>query len=95
MADKKVEDINPVRNCQKEGMRQQKRNKSKYDRISNGVKIITKGNSTITRRDLFEKKEEFHREQAKLPFEEKIKILVQLQKIANSIQKSRNKKSNS
>ena len=50
------------------------------------IKIIMKGNRTITRRDLFEKKEKFHKEQAKLPFEEKIKILVQLQKIANSVQ---------
>lgn len=56
------------------------------------IKIIMKGNRIITRRDLFEKKEEFHREQAKLPFEEKIKILVQLQKIANSIQISSKKK---
>lgn len=42
--------------------------------------------------DLFEVKELFHKEQAKLPFEEKIKILVRLQKIANSIQKSSKKK---
>ncbi len=32
--------------------------------------------------DLFKAKEEYHRELAKLPFEEKIKILVKLQKIA-------------
>ncbi len=32
--------------------------------------------------DLFKVKELFHKEQAKLPFEEKIKILVRLQKIA-------------
>jgi|GEM_PF-1330674 len=67
-------------------MKPQKKDKSEYNKISNGVKIIMKGNRIITRRDLFEKKEEFHREQAKLPFEEKIKMLVQLQKIANSVQ---------
>ena len=56
------------------------------------IKIITKGNRIITRRELFEKKEEFHREQAKLPFEEKIKILTRLQKIANTIHTSSKKK---
>ena len=50
------------------------------------IKIIMKGNRIITRKDLFEKKELFHKELAKIPFEEKIKILVRLQKIANSIQ---------
>lgn len=48
------------------------------------IKIIMKSNRIITRKDLFEKKEEFHKEQANLPFEEKIKILVKLQKIANN-----------
>jgi len=56
------------------------------------IRIIMKGNRIITRRDLFEKKELFHKELAKIPFEEKIKILVQLQKIANSIQASSKKK---
>ena len=51
------------------------------------MKIITKNNKVITRSDLFKKKKVFHKEQANLPFEEKIKILVNLQKIANSIQK--------
>jgi len=58
------------------------------DKKTEEIKIIMNGNRVITRRDLFKKKEEFHREQAKLPFEEKIKILVQLQEIANNIQKS-------
>lgn len=49
------------------------------------MKIIMKGNRVITRSDLFKKKQTFHKEQSKLPFEEKIKILVRLQKIANSI----------
>ena len=56
------------------------------------IRIIMKGNRIITRRDLFEKKELFHKELAKIPFEEKIKILVHLQKIANSIQASSKKK---
>ena len=60
-------------------------NKKKIEEI----KIITKGNRMITRKKLFEKKEEFHKEQAKLPFEEKIKILFRLQKIANSIKKGK------
>jgi len=43
-------------------------------------------------KDLFKAKELFHKELAKLPFEEKIKILVHLQKIANGIQTSSKKK---
>ena len=39
----------------------------------------------ISREELFRRKEEFHREQARLPFEEKIEILVKLQKIAAEI----------
>jgi hypothetical protein len=34
---------------------------------------------------LFKAKEQFHRERARLPFEEKIKILVELQKLAIDI----------
>lgn len=55
------------------------------------IKIIMKNGKVVTRRDLFKKKEDFHKEQAKLPFEEKIKILVNLQKIANSIKRSKEK----
>lgn len=51
------------------------------------MRIIMEPKRVIRRRELFEKKEEFHRKQAKLPFEEKIKILFNLQKIANSIKK--------
>ena len=36
----------------------------------------------ITRQKLFKNKEKFHKEQAKLPFEEKIRMLVKLQEIA-------------
>jgi hypothetical protein len=41
---------------------------------------------------LDEAKESFHRELAKMPFEEKIRILTHLQKIANSIRKASPKK---
>ena len=41
---------------------------------------------------LFKVKEKFHKKLAKLPFEEKIKILVKLQKIANDIRSSSRKK---
>ena len=43
-------------------------------------------------KDLFKAKELFHKELAKLPFEEKIKILIRLQKIADGIQTSSKKK---
>lgn len=42
--------------------------------------------------NLFKEKELFHKELAKLSFEEKIKILVRLQKIAQTIQPSSKKK---
>lgn len=35
--------------------------------------------------EIFRKKAEFHRQQARLPIEEKIKILIELQKIALTI----------
>jgi hypothetical protein len=35
--------------------------------------------------DIFREKRLFHKERARLPFEEKIKILVQLQQLANDI----------
>ena len=54
---------------------------------SEEMKIIMKDNKIITRRELFKRKERFHKELAKLPFEEKIKILVRLQKIAYDIRK--------
>ena len=37
---------------------------------------------------IFESKDDFHKEQAKLPIEEKIKILVELQKIVLNAQKN-------
>jgi len=52
------------------------------------MKIALSPDKIITRDELFRRKEKFHKEQALLPFEEKIKILVQLQKLANSVKKS-------
>jgi len=49
------------------------------------VKIVIAKNRIITRKELFERKEKFHKEQAKLPFEEKIKTLVKLQEIASFV----------
>jgi len=40
---------------------------------------------------LFSAKEEFHKNQAKMPFEEKIAILVELQKISSSIRPAENR----
>ncbi len=51
------------------------------------IGIVIQGKRIITREDLFKAKERFHKEQAKLPFEEKIRIVVELQKIANNIRK--------
>ena len=39
-------------------------------------------------KDLFKKKDLYHRKLAELPFEEKIKIVVKLQKIANRLKPS-------
>lgn len=48
------------------------------------IKILTKDNEVITLKELFERKEKARKEMANIPFEEKIKILVDLQKIAVS-----------
>ena len=59
------------------------------------IKIVIGDNRIITRNELFKRKEIFHKELAKIPFEEKIKMLIYLQKIVNSIQKfSKGKQSN-
>lgn len=52
------------------------------------MKILIRGNKIINRKKLFENKEKFHKEQAKLPFEKKIGMLIHLQEIAQSIHKS-------
>jgi hypothetical protein len=51
------------------------------------IKIIMKGNRKITRKELFEKKELFHKHLTQIPFEQKIRMLVRLQEIADSIKK--------
>jgi len=56
-------------------------------RKSEETKIIMKGNRQISRKELFEKKELFHKQLAKIPFEQKIRMLVRLQEIADSIKK--------
>lgn len=59
------------------------------------IKIVIGDNRIITRNELFKRKEIFHKELAKIPFEEKIKMLIYLQKIVNNIQKfSKGKQSN-
>lgn len=49
------------------------------------TKIVMGRDKIITRKKLYEDKAHFHKEQARLPFEEKIKILVKLQEIASRI----------
>lgn len=46
-------------------------------------KIEIRRGKIITRNELFRKKERFHKKMSRLSFEEKIKILMQLQKIAS------------
>lgn len=65
-----------------------KRSSMRTKKSSKEMRILWRGGKIITRKELFEKKEKFHKEQAKLPFEEKIKILIRLQEIAQSIHKS-------
>lgn len=45
---------------------------------------IAIGDRILTRQELFKEEEEFRKERAKRSFEEKIKILVDLQKLAHS-----------
>jgi len=59
--------------------------------MKNHQKFIVRDGKVVTREYLFKKKEEFHKKQAKLSFEEKIKILVKLQEIARSVRKSKTK----
>jgi hypothetical protein len=51
----------------------------------NTMKIVLQDGKVMTRKELFARKEKFHKQQAKLPFREKIQILIQLQKIARAI----------
>jgi hypothetical protein len=52
------------------------------------IKIIMRGDKKITRKELFEKKELFQKQLAQMPFEQKIRMLVRLQEIADSIKKT-------
>ncbi|MBT9131054.1 MAG: hypothetical protein DDT42_01818 [candidate division WS2 bacterium] len=49
----------------------------------NNQKIVI-GDRVLTREDLFKEKERSRKERAKLSFEEKIRILVNLQKLAKT-----------
>ncbi len=49
------------------------------------MKIRTSDGRLITREQFSRENEKFHENRAKLPFEEKIKILLELQKIAANI----------
>ena len=51
------------------------------------MRITSRGNKIITRKELFEKKELFHKQLAKIPFEQKIRMLVHLQQMADSIRR--------
>ncbi|MCK4326189.1 hypothetical protein KAU86_00430 [bacterium] len=49
--------------------------------MEDNQKIVI-GDKIITRKELFEEKEKFRKVRAAMPFEEKIKVLIELQKIA-------------
>ena len=49
--------------------------------MEDNQKIVI-GDKIITRKELFEEKEKFRKVRANMPFEEKIKALIGLQKIA-------------
>jgi len=51
--------------------------------MENRQKIVI-GDKIFTRDELFKEKDNFHKERTKLTFEEKIRILVELQKVAYS-----------
>jgi len=54
-------------------------------------KIITYKGKYTTRDGIFKEKEQFHKKQASIPFEEKIMTLMKLQEIAGATKKYRNK----
>lgn len=49
------------------------------------MQFVVNKNRVISRKDLFSAKKKFHNEEAKLPFKEKIKILVKLQEISSCV----------
>lgn len=55
------------------------------------MKIRTSDGRLITREEFFRENEKFHEDRARLPFEEKVKILVELQKIASGIRPEKKK----
>jgi len=48
------------------------------------IRIVTKDNEIISLKELFERKKIARKEMAKLPFEEKIGMLIDLQRLAYS-----------
>lgn len=52
------------------------------------IKIGLRNNTVITRTKLYQNISRFHKEQARLPFEEKIEILVKLQELAKGIKRN-------
>ena len=55
------------------------------------MKIRTSDGRLLTREEFFRENEKFHEGRARLPFEEKVKILVELQKIAAGIRPEKKK----
>lgn len=53
-------------------------------KTDSSLKIIVRDGKVVTLKELYEKHHRTHAEQARLPFEEKIKILVGLQQLASS-----------
>lgn len=53
------------------------------------IKIKIKKGRILTKKLIYEKKLEFHKKMAKLPFEEKIKIPIKLQEIASKVKKNK------
>jgi hypothetical protein len=49
--------------------------------------VSQRGKTSTVRKTIFRQKKEFHQMQARLSFAEKIRILVELQKIARNIKK--------
>lgn len=48
------------------------------------LKVMIRGGRVLTLKELYEEHERTHVEQAGLPFEEKIRVLVDLQRLASS-----------
>ena len=65
-----------------------RKDKEKVNMLLEQTKIDKKKlKKILSQKELFKEKERFHKEMARLPFEEKIKILFRLQKIAKAIKK--------